>query len=252
MSSPRYLLLFESHDLVFVGRPLTRGRVRVRVRVRVNLRLAVYRQSVRLGAEPFETYGQNFFFSTEHLWSQSLYDILSDERMGLSFTIAAGPHQRIHSRVRFPWGSRTYFTVSNSRLPILSPPTTRRATLEVLDPASTRVCRRTSLYSRGTDHIETPSIRDACLQLRCLALRMARTIQKTPLLLSEFLCNLATSCSMVHKEHSLYCCVRWNVHTESLPSNGYMRHNRHNRIDDFRSKWTDHTGDTAHKVMYGL
>jgi hypothetical protein len=34
---------------------------RVRVRVRVTLRLAVYRQSVRLGTEPLETNGQNFF-----------------------------------------------------------------------------------------------------------------------------------------------------------------------------------------------
>jgi hypothetical protein len=28
---------------------------------------------------------------------------LSDERTGLSFTVAAGPRQRSHSRVRFPW-----------------------------------------------------------------------------------------------------------------------------------------------------
>jgi hypothetical protein len=39
-----------------------------RVRVRVTLRLAVYRQSVRLGAEPLETHGQNFF-SIKHLRS---------------------------------------------------------------------------------------------------------------------------------------------------------------------------------------
>jgi hypothetical protein len=32
-----------------------------RVRVRVTLRLAVYRQSLRLGAKPLETEGQNFF-----------------------------------------------------------------------------------------------------------------------------------------------------------------------------------------------
>jgi hypothetical protein len=42
---------------------------------------------------------------------------LSDERMGLSFTIAAGPCQRSHSRVRFPWDSWPYFTFSGSRLP---------------------------------------------------------------------------------------------------------------------------------------
>jgi hypothetical protein len=38
--------------------------------------------------------------------------------MGLSFTIAAGPRQRIHSRVRLPWDSRPYFTFSDSRLPL--------------------------------------------------------------------------------------------------------------------------------------
>jgi hypothetical protein len=34
-----------------------------------------------------------------------------------SFTIAAGPRQRNHSRFRVPRDSRPYFTVSNSRLP---------------------------------------------------------------------------------------------------------------------------------------
>jgi hypothetical protein len=61
---------------------------------------------------------------------------LSDERAGLSFTIAAGARQRSHSRVRVTWNSRPYFTVSDSRLPFMSPPTTRRAALEVFGPAS--------------------------------------------------------------------------------------------------------------------
>jgi hypothetical protein len=64
---------------------------------------------------------------------------LSDERTGLSFVIATGPRQRSKSRVRVPWDSRPYFTVSDSRLPFSSPPTTRRVTVEVFDPASTRV-----------------------------------------------------------------------------------------------------------------
>jgi hypothetical protein len=33
------------------------------------------------------------------------WSALSDERTGLSFSIAAGPYQRIHFRVRFPWDS---------------------------------------------------------------------------------------------------------------------------------------------------
>jgi hypothetical protein len=42
---------------------------------------------------------------------------LSDERTDLSFTIVAGPRQRSHSRIRVPWDSWPYFTVSDSRLP---------------------------------------------------------------------------------------------------------------------------------------
>jgi hypothetical protein len=65
-----------------------------------------------------------------------MWGALSDERTGLSFTIAAGPRQRSHSRVRVPSDSRPYFTVSDSRLPFSSSPTTRRATVEVFDLAS--------------------------------------------------------------------------------------------------------------------
>jgi hypothetical protein len=110
----------------------------VRVRVRVTLRLAVYRQSVPLGAEPLETHDKQFFPSIELLRPQSLHNILSDEKMGLLFTIGVGPRQRIHSRVGVPWDSRPYFTVSDSRLPFLSPPTTRRVTVKLFDLASTR------------------------------------------------------------------------------------------------------------------
>jgi hypothetical protein len=37
--------------------------------------------------------------------------------LGLSFTIAAGPHHRSHSQVQVPWDSWPPFTVSDSRLP---------------------------------------------------------------------------------------------------------------------------------------
>jgi hypothetical protein len=62
---------------------------------------------------------------------------LSDERTDLSFTIAAGPRQRSHSEGRVPWDLRPYITASDSRISSSSPPTTRRATVEVFDPAST-------------------------------------------------------------------------------------------------------------------
>jgi hypothetical protein len=42
---------------------------------------------------------------------------LSDERTGLSFTIAACPRQRSHTRVLVPRDSGPYFTVSDSRFP---------------------------------------------------------------------------------------------------------------------------------------
>jgi hypothetical protein len=53
-----------------------------------------------------------------------------------SFVCAAGPCQRSLSRVLVPWDLWPYFTVSDLRLPFLSPPTTRRVTVEVFDPAS--------------------------------------------------------------------------------------------------------------------
>jgi hypothetical protein len=63
-----------------------------------------------------------------------IWGALSDERTGLSFTIVAGLHQCSHSRVRVFWDSKPYFTVSDSRLPFSSFPTTRRAMVEVFDP----------------------------------------------------------------------------------------------------------------------
>jgi hypothetical protein len=89
------------------------GTKHVRVRVRVALRLAVYRQSVRLGDRPLDK-TNNFFQLNPCGHSPS---ILSDELMGLSFTSAAGPLQRSHSRVRVLRDSRPYFTVSDSRFP---------------------------------------------------------------------------------------------------------------------------------------
>jgi hypothetical protein len=84
-----------------------------------------------------------------------MWGALSDERTGLPFTIVAGSSQRSHSRVRAPLDSRPYFTVSDLRLPISSPPTTRRVTVEVFDPASTMVDARTLNRITGTDRFST-------------------------------------------------------------------------------------------------
>jgi hypothetical protein len=48
-------------------------------RVRVTLRLAVYRQSVRLGDKPLETHDQNFYFPAEH------YHSIADTNFGFLF-----------------------------------------------------------------------------------------------------------------------------------------------------------------------
>jgi hypothetical protein len=72
-----------------------------------------------------------------------IWGILSDERTGLSFALAAGPRQHSQSRVRVPWDSRQYITVSDTILPFSSPPTTRRVTVGVFYPASTRKLLRT-------------------------------------------------------------------------------------------------------------
>jgi hypothetical protein len=61
---------------------------------------------------------------------------LSDERTGLSFTIAVDPRRRSYFWVPVPWDSRPYFTASASRLPFSSLPTTRGVTVEVFYPSS--------------------------------------------------------------------------------------------------------------------
>jgi hypothetical protein len=96
------------------------------------------RRPVCLGIDhPSRAYDQ-IFITVKTVAGLLIWGALSDGRTDLSFTIAAGPHHRSHSRVRFPWDSRPYFTVSDSRLPFSSPLTSRRVTVEVFDLASTR------------------------------------------------------------------------------------------------------------------
>jgi hypothetical protein len=66
-----------------------------------------------------------------------MWSALSDERMGLLFTIAAGLLQHSHSRARVPWDLPPYFTVSDPRLLFSSPRMTHGDTVEVFDLAST-------------------------------------------------------------------------------------------------------------------
>jgi hypothetical protein len=98
--------------------------------------LSWYKASIR-GLRP------DFYFRTEYGIGLTItflipWGALSDERTGLSFVCTAGSFQRSLSRVLVPWDLRPYFTVSDLRLPFSLPPTTRRVTVEVFDPASTR------------------------------------------------------------------------------------------------------------------
>jgi hypothetical protein len=94
-----------------------------------------------------------------------MWGALSDDRAVLSFTVAADPRQRSHSQVRVPWDSQPHFTVSDSRLPFLSPPMTHRATVEVFDPASHFNCHLIS--SRHRPHTQN-TLRTLYTQKMCL------------------------------------------------------------------------------------
>jgi hypothetical protein len=121
---------------------------------------------------PFGAYDE-IFITCVTVTVLFLWGALSDERSGLSFVCAAGPCQRSLSRVRVPWDLRPYFTVSHLRLPFSSPPTTRRVTVEVFDPASTRVVGPLRLRSDAlwciaqSDRIENPSFNGCMLYVRC-------------------------------------------------------------------------------------
>jgi hypothetical protein len=93
-----------------------------------------------------------------------MWGAISDERMGLSFTVASGLHQHSHSRVWVLWDAWLYFTVSDLRpptwrvrsaylyppgtgwpsytpslwVPFLLPPMTCRSMVEAFEPASTQ------------------------------------------------------------------------------------------------------------------
>jgi hypothetical protein len=112
-------------------------------KVKVTLQLKVS-QSISLGVEHHLGIMTTYLLLFDSYGLVFLWGALSDERTGLSFVYAAGPCQRSLSRVRVPRYSRPYFTLSDLTLPFSSPTTTRRVTVEVFDPAPTRVkCRST-------------------------------------------------------------------------------------------------------------
>jgi hypothetical protein len=145
-------------------------------------------QSVSLSWCPVPIWGQrSAFYYCQTVAGFLMWDVLSDEWTVLFFAIATDPRQRSHSRVRVPWNSWPYFTKildspnpedqvpaytymsPGTRLPTYtqghwisfsSSPTASRATVEVFEPASTRVSLSVStrlvasLYNHSKDNTE--------------------------------------------------------------------------------------------------
>jgi hypothetical protein len=128
------------------------------IKVKVTLRLAISQSSlsrnqsqshIATGCQsvskswcrvPSGTHDQVFSYYYVTVTVLFLWCALCDEKTGLSFVIAAGSCQLSLSRVRVPWGSRPYFTVSDLRLPF-------RRLLRLAGSWS-------SLHSLGTDSTE--------------------------------------------------------------------------------------------------
>jgi hypothetical protein len=146
--------------------------------VEVTLRLTVS-QSVSLGVEPHQELITRYIYFYLTIMALLFWGALSDERTDLSFVYAADPCQRSLSRVRVPWDSRPYFTVSNLRLPFLSPLTTRSVMVWQLTAHSSRyiAAARTSqkkFYCWGLESLPN----------HCLATVAARTPSKTVALIA--------------------------------------------------------------------
>jgi hypothetical protein len=101
-------------------------------------RRSVGQSVVERSTHPWGLRPDVFFYCCQTFAGLLMWGALADESTNLSFTIAPGPPQHSNFRVRVPWDSWPYFTVSEPRLPFWSPPTTRKVTVEIFDLASTR------------------------------------------------------------------------------------------------------------------
>jgi hypothetical protein len=189
--------------------------------------------------------------------------------MGLSFTIAAVPRQRSHSQVLVPRDSWPNFTLSDLRLlqpggpspriclpqgtgwpgctprhwvPFSSPPTIRRATVEVFDLSSTHSQRTIdSLCSIRTDHTKNASPNSSYIVATCnyrtdrvgniaspllyfFALRaycLSMGVFAKPSPSNGCLCWLHSSClqKICHSNNNMADLRTWEVRTTLAPLN---------------------------------
>jgi hypothetical protein len=176
------------------------------------------------------------------------FTLLSDERIGPSFTTAAGHCQRSHSWVRVPRDSWSYFTASDSRLPYPEWPGPR-----IYVPQ----WQGGQVKPPGTEFPFRCLIRLAGLRWKYSILFCTTCIVSRRTNRKHIRC-LAMDIYELHRKHLFfYCCVYSSLHTngsypmlpayfghglsldimlfraflcgnvfrDPLPSNGYMRHN---------------------------
>jgi hypothetical protein len=124
------------------------------VTVRVTLQLAVCHQSVRLGSEPLEIHGQNFL-SQLNTCTNSPYIKSSMTRGWVIIYNCCWPSPGQSFWGLSPVGLATIFYCLRFETSLLSPPTTRRATVVVFDPTSTREIVRVKFKFKVQNHIAT-------------------------------------------------------------------------------------------------
>jgi hypothetical protein len=136
----------------------------------------------------------------------SIWGALSDERSGLSFTIAAGPCQSSHSQVRVQRDSWPHFTASDSRLPFF------------------RLLRLAGLQWRYS----TPpprGITEVLWILHPLGTDQAQKTQHSTVAwrIPHRKYSSTVACCRSHRKHSfLYCCMLERVY-QLLSSNALMK-----------------------------
>jgi hypothetical protein len=128
----------------------------VKVRVKVTLRLTVG-QSVTLGVEP------HLGFMTRYLLLFDSYGLAVVGRPlwredGSVFCMCCGPWQSSLSRLRVPWYSRPYLTVSDLRLPFSSPPTTPERFSRSVNPFSSLCQSQSHIATDGRSVSQSVSL----------------------------------------------------------------------------------------------
>jgi hypothetical protein len=109
--------------------------------------------------------GRGWSSYTPRHYSSNQVKVKDTLRLTVSQSVSLGvePHLGLMIRYLLP-----YFTVSHLRLPFSSPPTTRRVTVEVFEPASTRALSHSQSQSQIQSYIATDG-QSVCLSW-CLAL----------------------------------------------------------------------------------